>query len=126
MIAGHGIDLVDIGRIRRIIARYGERFIARCFHASEIERSRCYADAAPYFAARWAAKEAFSKAVGTGFIGFGPRDVIIVREKGKPPRVAFSEKLKEKFPDTRESDFALTISHEKEMAVASVIWVKKF
>lgn len=124
MIAGHGIDLVEIGRIRDILAKYGERFLKKHFHTSEIERSKRYFDPSAYFAARFAAKEAFSKAVGTGFTGFAPIDVIVVSENGKPPRIAFSEKLKSRFPDVRESDFLLSLSHEKGMAAASVIQVK--
>jgi len=121
MIAGHGIDLVEIGRIRDILKKYGDRFIKRHFHPSEIERSRRYLDPSAYFAARFAAKEAFSKAVGTGFTGFAPKDVIVVSENGKPPRIMFSEKLTAIFPDISESDFLLSLSHEKGMAVASVI-----
>ena len=124
MIAGHGIDLVEIGRIKDILAKYGKRFMERHFHKREIERSRRYHDPSAYFAARFAAKEAFSKALGTGFIGFAPIDVIVVSENGKPPRIAFSEKLERKFPDISESDFLLSISHEKGMAVASVIRIK--
>ncbi len=124
MIAGHGIDLVEIGRIREILAKYGEKFLKRHFHPDEIERSRRYYDPSAYFSARFAAKEAFSKAVGTGFTGFAPIDVFVVSENGKPPRLAFSEKLKNKFPDLSESDFLLSLSHEKGMAVASVIQIK--
>ena len=121
MVAGHGIDLVDIGRIRAILTKYGGRFVTRHFHPSEIKRSKRSHDPAQYFAARFAAKEAFSKAVGTGFVGFAPIDVIVVSENGKPPRLTFSEKLKARFPDLSENNFLLSLSHEKEMAVASVI-----
>ncbi len=124
MITGHGIDLVEIGRIRAILARYGEKFVTRHFHPSEIERSKRCHDPAQYFAARFAAKEAFSKAMGTGFRGFAPIDVIVVSENGKPPHLAFSEKLKNKFPDLSKNNFLLSLSHEKGMAVASVIRIK--
>ena len=61
-----GIDLVEIDRIRRVIARQGEAFLKRVF--TEAERAYCesHGDAAPSFAARWAAKEAVAKALGTG------------------------------------------------------------
>ena len=124
MIAGHGIDLVDIGRLRRVIAKYGQRFIKRYYHSSEIERSVRYRDPVPYLAGRFAAKEAFSKAMGTGLTGFGMKDVIVKGEANQPPRIEFSEKLKERFPHTAEENLTLSISHEKGMAVASVIWHK--
>ena len=124
MIAGHGIDLVEIGRIRDILAKYGDKFLKRHFHSSEIENSKRYHDPAQYFSARFAAKEAFAKAMGTGFRGFAPIDVIVVSENGKPPRLAFSEKLKRKFTNLSENSFLLSLSHEKGMAVASVIRIK--
>lgn len=124
MIAGHGIDLVDIDRLRRVLAKYGQRFIKRYYHSSEIERSVRYRDPVPYLAGRFAAKEAFSKAMGTGLTGFGMKDVIVKGEANEPPRIEFSEKLKELFPHAVEENLTLSISHEKGMAVASVIWFK--
>ena len=121
MVAGHGIDIVEVERIRRAIARFGFRFIARIFDALEIDEASKFKDPSQYYASRFAAKEAFSKAVGTGFRGFGPRDVIIVRDADKPPRIEFSQKLREVFPAIRQDDFILSISHEKKMAAASVI-----
>ncbi len=121
-IAGLGVDLVEIRRIRRIIDRYGDRFIKRSFSDNEREASKRLNDPAPFFAARFAAKEAFSKAVGTGFTGFGPVDIMVVRDKSGPPRFRFSRKLQNLFPTANEKDFALSISHEKETAIAMVIW----
>lgn len=124
MIAGHGIDLVEINRMRRILSKHGERFISRYFDASEIESAMRYRDKGTFYASRFAAKEAFSKAVGTGFVGFAPKDIIVVREDSGPPRFAFSKKLEKKL-SAKPEEFFLSISHEKEMAVASVIWRKR-
>jgi len=125
MILGHGIDVVEIPRMQRIIEKYGERFLEKYFDVSELEYARDLKNIAPYFASRFAAKEAFSKAAGTGFAGFGFKDVFVTRVSGEPPKFGFSEKLKTVLPGIRESDFFLSISHEKKVAVASVIWVRK-
>ena len=66
MIFGIGTDLCDIGRIERALARFGERFAERILVASELERFRRHRKPAAYLAKRFAAKEAFSKALGTG------------------------------------------------------------
>lgn len=122
MIAGLGVDIVEIKRIRRIIDRYGDSFLKKNFGDNEREASKRLNDPAPFFAARFAAKEAFSKAVGTGFTGFAPIDIMVVRDKSGPPRFTFSRKLQNLFPTADEKDFMLSISHEKETAIATVIW----
>jgi len=66
MIVGIGTDLCEIGRIERALARFGERFAARILVDSEFERFRRHRKPAAYLAKRFAAKEAFSKAMGTG------------------------------------------------------------
>jgi holo-[acyl-carrier protein] synthase len=66
MIYGIGTDLVDIDRIRGAMARHGERFLARLLSDAERLRIAELADPAPFVAKRWAAKEAFAKALGTG------------------------------------------------------------
>lgn len=124
MIAGHGIDLVEIDRIRKIIEKHGGRFITKYFDSREKSEAEGLKDQASFFASRFAAKEAFSKAIGTGFAGFGFKDVIVLRENNKPPRLDFSETLKKLFPDIKPEDFILSITHEKGMAAASVIWQK--
>ena len=66
MIIGNGIDIIDINRIRRVIDKYGNRFKKRCFSISEIERSEKRLNSVESYAKRYAAKEACSKALGTG------------------------------------------------------------
>ncbi len=67
MIVGSGIDVIEIARIERALARGGARFERRVFHPSEIAACRRFRRAAPHFALRFAAKEAVMKAVGTGW-----------------------------------------------------------
>ena len=66
MILGVGTDLCDIARVERALERFGERFARRILVASELERFRRHRKPAPYLAKRFAAKEALSKALGTG------------------------------------------------------------
>ena len=67
MIHGIGTDLVQLRRMREALERHGERFALRILAASEVEAWRAHRDPARFLAKRFAAKEAFSKAVGTGF-----------------------------------------------------------
>lgn len=121
MTAGHGVDLIEVARIKKALQRFGERFVNRVFDPKEIASARQFKDPSQYLASRFAAKEAFAKAVGTGFVGFAPRDVAVLREAGTPPRFEFSQRLLEKFPGLNPEKFILSISHVKETALASVI-----
>ena len=67
MIVGSGIDVVEIERVERALARHGRRFEERVFHPNEIAGGRGCRRSAPFYAARFAAKEALMKAVGTGW-----------------------------------------------------------
>jgi len=87
MIYGIGVDLVKVARIERVLGRYGDRFCARVFTAREIAYCRGKAWAAAGFAMRFAAKEAFSKALGVGLRqgGIHWREVeVIPNPLGKP------------------------------------------
>jgi holo-[acyl-carrier protein] synthase len=86
MILGVGIDLIEVARIRSSHERFGERFLQRILRPAEIAYCLSHKDAAPHLAARFAAKEAISKAFGTG-IGaqLGWQDMEVAREaSGKP------------------------------------------
>ena len=86
MIFGVGIDLVEIGRIEAILNKWEERFLNRIYSAEEIRYCGQRARPALYFAARFAAKEAFLKAIGLGMAGgVRFRDIETIHdEKGKP------------------------------------------
>ena len=86
MIVGTGIDVIEIARVERALRRSGERFVRRVFAGSEIVECRSRRRSGPHFAARFAAKEAVMKALGTGWAG-GVRwvDIEIVSEPGGRP-----------------------------------------
>jgi holo-[acyl-carrier protein] synthase len=87
-IAGVGVDLVELDRIRGALERHGERFLDRILTAGE--REYCYRrrDPVPHIAARFAAKEAVVKALGTGFAhGIRWIDVEVERDEVGPPRI---------------------------------------
>ena len=69
MILGLGTDLVDVARFRRVVERHGDGFLERLFSAAEIERCRRTRRPAEHLAARFAAREALVKALGTGLVG---------------------------------------------------------
>src|SRR6185436_2473244 len=88
-IIGLGIDATEIARVAAAIDRYGERFLAKVFTAGEIAYCRRKRDGAPSFAARFAAKEAAMKALGTGFSrGVYWTGIEVVRTYG-PPHLRF-------------------------------------
>jgi len=121
VVIGHGVDIVEISRIEKTLSKYGDAFLNKYFGDAEVKASKKYKNPSPFIASRFAAKEAFSKALGTGFTGFGFKDVVVLRDEGKPPRFSFSKNFKKLFPDVEEKDFLLSISHEKSVAIASVI-----
>jgi holo-[acyl-carrier protein] synthase len=86
MIVGFGIDLCDIRRVDALLARFGDRFVARCFTEAEREKCEARAQRAASYAKRFAAKEACAKALGTGLArGVRWRDIGVVNLKsGKP------------------------------------------
>ncbi len=89
MIIGTGTDLIDIRRVEKTLARFGARFIERCFTAEEIakaERRRAAGTHIATYAKRFAAKEAMSKALGTGFNqGVFMKDIGVVNDPlGRP------------------------------------------
>lgn len=121
MILGHGIDIVEVSRMRRATGRHGGAFITRVFAPDEIAGAARLKDPAAFYAARFAAKEAFAKALGTGFLGFGPKDVWVAGGEGKPPALVFSEPLQSLIAAKGGGSFILSLTHEKKFAAASVI-----
>jgi holo-[acyl-carrier protein] synthase len=88
MIIGLGIDLVEVARLADALDRHGNRFVERVFTGAEREACELRGDRALALAARFAAKEACLKALGTGWAeGLGFRDVEVVREGNRPPRL---------------------------------------
>src|SRR5437588_11590034 len=92
MILGIGIDIIEVGRIQASYERFGERFLNRILHPSEIAYCLSHKAPAPFLAARFAAKEAISKAFGTG-IGaeLGWQDMEVGRKESGEPFVILHE-----------------------------------
>jgi holo-[acyl-carrier protein] synthase len=121
-VLGIGVDLVECARIQRSIDRFGERFLHRVFTDGEIEYSMSMKFPARHLAARFAAKEAASKAFGTG-IGkaIGWRNIDIRKKESGEPFLVFSGPAQE-LAATRGVTFALiTLSHTEHYAMASVV-----
>jgi len=126
MILGIGSDLIDIRRIERTLERFGERFTMRCF--TEVERARAErrANPAATYAKRYAAKEACSKALGTGFRhGVFWRDIGVVNRPSGQPTLALSggaaRRLEAMIPDGMVAKIDLTLTDEPPLGQALVI-----
>jgi len=126
MIIGIGSDLADIRRVERSIARFGERFTGRCFTDAERQRADAGKNRAASYAKRFAAKEALSKALGTGMSqGVFWKDIgVINSEHGKPSLVltgATAELMRSMTPAGHEAVVHLTMTDEFPYAQAFVV-----
>lgn len=126
MILGVGSDLIDIRRIERSLERFGERFTMRIFTGGERARSERKATRAASYAKRFAAKEAFSKAVGTGFKrGVFMKDIGVVNSPSGAPTLALTGgaalRLEEITPKGHEARIHLTLTDDHPWAQAFVI-----
>lgn len=126
MIIGIGSDLIDITRIERTLERFGERFIQRCFTEVERAKSDRRANRADSYAKRYAAKEACSKALGTGFRnGVFWRDMGVVNLASGKPTLALTGgaaiRLAEITPAGMKPSIDLSLTDEHPIAQAIVI-----
>jgi holo-[acyl-carrier protein] synthase len=120
VIVGFGLDVVEVARIaRQLEARSAERFLARIFTPGERTFCEGFRDRANRYAARFAAKEAASKALGVP-AGISFLDVEVIREGGAP-RLAFSGVAGEAARALRVDRAHLTLTHDGGVAVAAVI-----
>lgn len=122
MILGMGTDLAEVERIRQSIARYGDRFVNRIY----TERERAYAartaNSAERFAARFAAKEAGMKAIGTGWNrGVTWKDFEVVNEKSGRPTLQLAGVAHEIASHLGVRRVSISLTHTSEMAFAVVI-----
>ncbi|MGM1050634.1 MAG: holo-ACP synthase [Bacillota bacterium] len=121
MIYGIGVDLQNINQINDIWERQGEKFLRKIFTASEIYYCLAYRSPARHFAGRWAVKEAFFKALGTGVSnGYRFLDVETIRKpSGKPELTLHGKSLR----TSQVLDFKsfVSISHSEDYAIAQVI-----
>jgi holo-[acyl-carrier protein] synthase len=124
-IAGTGIDMIEVERVERALHRpgTGERFRARVFTDAEVayceSRGRARYES---YAARFAAKEAVMKALGTGWNrNAGWRDIEVVRERGRPPGIKLWGKADQYARRKQIANFHLSITHTAASAIAHVI-----
>ena len=122
MIVGTGIDIAEVERLRAAITRYGDRFLERIYTPDERRYCDSKANRIERYAARFAAKEAAMKALGTGWNhGVRWRDCEVVRPPGRRPTIVFHGKAGEFAAKLGVRNAALSISHTAEQAIAQVI-----
>lgn len=122
MIIGSGIDIVEIGRIQHSMDRYGQRFLDRVYTESEQAYCKRKRNSAESFAARFAAKEAGAKALGTGIsYGVSWLEIEVVREPSGRPTLRFHGRAAEIAGRMGFARAALSITHTADIAAASVV-----
>ncbi len=117
-----GTDIVDVERIKRSIEK--ESFVKKVFAPQEIEYARKKADPTHSFAARFAAKEAFFKALGTGLYtqGMGPLDVWVENSASGRPELKFSSAAHDLLSQLGQSySVDISLAHDGSMAIATVV-----
>lgn len=122
MVLGIGTDLIEIPRIQHSIDRHGDRFLKRVFTPREIAYCQQKKNAAESFAARFAAKEAGAKALGTGISrGVGWLELEVLREPGDRPILTLTGRALERARWLGVSTTSLSLSHSRDVALAVVI-----
>ena len=122
MIIGLGIDLVHIPRVERAVNRWGERFLSRVFTSEECSYCLRHKKPAQNLALRFAAKEACSKALGTGMrSGVTWRQIAVTHEPSGRPVLRLSGPTLKKATDMGAGTWHVSLSHEGEYATAVVI-----
>jgi holo-[acyl-carrier protein] synthase len=120
MILGVGIDLCEVDRIRRLLEKDSERFVRRVYRAGEVAYCRDKRHPEIHFAARFAAKEAFLKALGRGW-RLGWTQLEVVRSESGKPELALSGRAAEVADRRRVARIHLTLTHTAATAAAVVI-----
>jgi len=114
MIKGLGVDIIEIDRVRSAVDRYGDRFLKKILTPREIKYCRNRKSFKfPEMAARFAAKEAYSKAIGTGIMGIDWKEIEVINDRRGKPQIAVAGKIKKKA--------YVSLSHSLNYAVASVV-----
>lgn len=122
MIVGTGIDIVEVPRVAATLERFGERFLNRVFTPAEIRYCDSKLNRAERYAARFAAKEAGLKAIGTGLRGgISWRELEVSREPGGRPTLSFSGKAAAFAARIGARRTSLSLSHTAQHAIAQVL-----
>ena len=126
MILGTGIDIIEVERIRASHEKFGERFTRRILLPAEIEYCLRHKDPAPFLAARFAAKEAISKAFGTGICAkLGWHDMEVAKRDSGEPYVVLHGKGKELLEERGGDLVHFSISHTADHATVVAILEKR-
>ena len=124
-IIGVGLDATEIGRVADMIERYGDRFLRRVFTDGEIAYCQGKRDFASSYAARFAAKEAAMKALGTGHSrGVFWTGIEVVRRHG-PPQLRFHGGAEARFKAMGGTSSLVTLTHSRELAIAHVMLLRE-
>ncbi|MCK5607732.1 holo-ACP synthase [Candidatus Pacearchaeota archaeon] len=122
MIIGTGIDIVELSRIKSAYDRWGAQFAERILASDEFDILKKRKEVYSYLGSRFAAKEAFLKALGTGYAdGISWQDIKIERVEGERPSIKVAGRAREIMDQIGAINIHLSISHEKKYAVAQVI-----
>jgi holo-[acyl-carrier protein] synthase len=122
MVLGLGIDLIEVSRVQHALERFGDRFIERVLHPDELAYCRAQKNPAPFIAARFAAKEAVSKAFGTGIgSALGWHDILIRRRPSGEPHVELVGKGLELMRSRGGQRLVLSLTHTSGHAAAAVV-----
>ncbi len=121
MLIGLGIDIINIKRVKKIIDRWGEKYLKRVFTEREI--NYCLSQPYPeqHFAVRFSAKEAVFKALGTGRRNINWREIEIINDSLGKPQVFFRDKAENMTRERYIKKVHISLSHEEEYAVAQVV-----
>jgi len=121
-VRGIGIDVCKVDRIAESLRRFGERMERRLFTPEELAYCRGFKDPLPHLAARFAAKEAASKALGTGIAGgIGWTQIEVLQPGGRVPLLRLSGAALERFRALGATQSHLSLSHDGGLGVACVV-----
>lgn len=121
---GIGVDIVDIARVERLLARHGDRFLARCFREGELMPAadgQPRVDLAAHVAGRWAVKEACLKALGGDLGGIPYADIEVSRLPGAGPVVTLHGRAAQALAARGGGRILASLSHERSAAVGMVV-----
>jgi holo-[acyl-carrier protein] synthase len=121
IVLGCGVDMVEVERVERAVARWGDAFIQRIYTPREIERSRAALASAPRLAARFAAKEAVMKALGVGWRALAWREIEISNDPQGQPRVQLHGAARRIADERGVTTVIISLSHTHQHAVANAI-----
>ncbi len=113
-----GVDVIEVDRIAAAVARWGDRFLTRIYTVGEIAYCR---GRAPELAVRFAAKEATSKALGTGIVGLSWREMEVVPDRRGKPAMVLHGKAAARAAEIGLERFEVSLSHSRELAIAMVV-----